>query len=112
MDEEIKIEGNLDINQALKEFEEKSATEQSYKAVKFYNQTDTPKIVKLAMKLSGAKEQKQAEYILLGFVIIAIGVSLFLFSRGGGEQKAKIEAPAGYRVIYPENEPPRIEKNF
>ena len=82
MDEELKIKGSAEISQALKEFESKSAD--SYKAVKFYNEKDAPKIVKLAMKWSGGliKEQKTAEYALFGFVVVAIAVSLFLFFGG------------------------------
>ena len=41
------------------------------------------------MKISGGaiKEQKQAEYMLFGFVVVAIIVSLFLFFwRRGGQQ--------------------------
>jgi hypothetical protein len=87
MDEEVKIPNNLEIDQALKEFNAKSA--ESYKAIKFYNETDTPKMVQLVMKYSGVKEQKQAEYILLGFVVLAIGISLFLFFRGIGGGGAK-----------------------
>lgn len=53
----------------------------SYKAVKFYNESDTPKIVKIVMKYSGGaiKDEKQASYALFGFVVLAILVSLFLF---------------------------------
>jgi len=92
MNEEIKTGGNVEIEQALKEFEEKSTPAPSYQAVKFYNETDTPKVVKLAMKLTGFKEQKQAEYVLLGFVIVAIGVSLFLFF-GMGQTQQKSQPP-------------------
>jgi len=85
MNEKINTLDNLEIDKALKEFEMKSNTEpepqapaaipspeassikfetDSYKAVKFYNETDTPKMVRLVMKYSGGliKEQKQAEY--------------------------------------------------
>ena len=53
----------------------------SWKAVKYYNETSTPKVIQWVMKFSGGsiKEERQAEYILLGFVIVAIGISLFLF---------------------------------
>ena len=109
MDENLNLAGNTEIEKALKEFEVKnpeqaqkapevSAVPQkeagsitfdtdSYKAVKFYSETDTPKVVKLVMKWSGGaiKEQRQAEYVLLGFVIVAIGISLFLVF--GGKQK-------------------------
>lgn len=103
---------NTEIDKALKEFEAKNKnTEQnqkapeavsttvpqravegvqfetnSYRAVKFYGETDTPKMIKLMMKISGGsvKSEKQAEYILLGFVVVAIIISLFLFFSGGG----------------------------
>lgn len=54
-------------------------------AVKYYNETATPKMIKLVMKLSGGaiKSEKQAEYVLLGFVIVAMGISLFLVFGGG-----------------------------
>jgi hypothetical protein len=95
---------NSEIDKALKEFEAESQAGQpqkysevskastisqkdvegvkfevpSYGAVKYYKETDVPKIVKLTMKYSGVKEQKQAEWILFGFVIVAIGISGFL----------------------------------
>ena len=115
MPEPVNIPNNLEIDKALKEFEAKTGAENtqknleasknpevsknevegiqfevpSYGAVKYYNETDTPKMVKLAMKLSGGmiKTERQAEYVLLAFVIVAIGVSLFLML--GGE-KSKI----------------------
>ncbi len=48
----------------------------------------TPKIIGWTMKLSGGliKNKNQAQYALLGFVIVAIIVSLFLIF-GGGETK-------------------------
>ena len=50
-----------------------------------------PKMVKLVMKLSGGavKEQRQAEYVLLGFTILTIIISFFLLFGfpGGGIDK-------------------------
>ena len=43
-------------------------------------------IVELFMKWFGL-EQKQAEYALLGFVIVIIGISVFLFLYGGNNPK-------------------------
>jgi len=111
MPSDIKIPDNSEIDKALKEFEMKSAGGQvqknpetskippvpqrevsgvkfetdSYKAVRFYDETDAPKIVQLVMKYSGGaiKEQKQAEYVLFGFVVLTIIISLFLFFGGG-----------------------------
>lgn len=43
-------------------------------------QTPTPKIVQWVIKYSGGyvKDEKQANYVLLGFVAVAIIISLFL----------------------------------
>ncbi len=84
MDEDIKIGGNEEIAEALKEFEAKSAVETQKKVVKAEASSDVPKIVRLVMKLSGGaiKEEKQAEYILLGIVILMLGLSLYFFFRG------------------------------
>ena len=111
MNEETNISNNSEIDKALKEFEAKNPEQAqkvseipknkvegiqfeipSYGAVKYYQETDTPKMVKLVIKLSGGaiKEQKQAEYILLGFVVVAIGISLFLVF-GGGHTQPKID---------------------
>jgi len=48
-------------------------------------QTPTPKIVQWVIKYSGGliKDEKQASYVLVGFVALAIVVSFFLFLRGG-----------------------------
>lgn len=41
---------------------------------------ETPRIIKLVIKLSGGaiKEERQSEYVLLAFVLLAIGVSIYL----------------------------------
>lgn len=41
----------------------------------------TPKIIELVIKYSGGyiKDEKQANYFLIGFVVVAVIVSLFLF---------------------------------
>ncbi len=43
--------------------------------------SDTPKIIQWVIKYSGGliKNEKQANYILIGFIIIAIIVSLLIF---------------------------------
>ncbi|MDP2704236.1 MAG: hypothetical protein Q8P01_03350 [bacterium] len=76
-------------------------------------QTPTPKIVQLVIKYSGGyvKDEKQATYVLIGFVALAIVVVIiFLFSGGGSG--AKFEAPPGQKIIYPENAPPRLQEQF
>lgn len=54
-------------------------------------QTTTSKIIELVIKYSGGyiKDEKQASYVLVGFVIFAVIISLFL-SFGGG---SKIPSP-------------------
>ncbi len=51
-------------------------------------QTPTPKIVQWVIKYSGGtvKDERQANYVLIGFVVLAIVVSLFLFFGGGNTQ--------------------------
>lgn len=76
------------------------------------SQTRTPGIAGWVTQYSGGliKNEKQAQYVLVGFVIIAsIFVTVFVFNGGG--DAAKFEAPPGQRIIYPENGPPRLEQN-
>jgi hypothetical protein len=105
------IPNNAEIDKALKEFEAQSQAGKiqkapeilqpssvpqekvdgiqfevpSYGTVKYDKETETPKMVKLVMKLSGGaiKEQKQAEWVLLAFVVVVIGFSVFLLLSGG-----------------------------
>ena len=53
----------------------------TWRAFKYYRETTIPKVVRWTMKLSGGliKNEKQASYVLLGFVVVAIIISLFLF---------------------------------
>jgi hypothetical protein len=113
------LPNNQEIDQALKEFEAKNTAQNqnifeasksspvpqkevegvkfeipSYGAVKYYKETDAPKMVKLVMKWSGFKEQKTAEWILLGFVVVALGISFYLFFGGGnGGEKVSPMTP-------------------
>ena len=50
-------------------------------------QTPTPKIVQWVIKYSGGlvKDEKQANYVLIGFVAVTITFSLFLVFGGGNE---------------------------
>ncbi len=53
-------------------------------------ETPTPKIVQLVIKYSGGyvKDEKQASYVLIGFVAVAIIISLFLiFSDSSSNKK-------------------------
>jgi hypothetical protein len=110
MPELINIPNNSEIDAALKEFEAKNAEQKqqvlealkaspvpviqkevsgvsfetdNQRTDKFNQEIGVPKMVQLMMKYFGLKEQKQAEYFLFGFVILAIGISLFLVLGGG-----------------------------
>jgi len=65
----------------------------------------TPKIVRLVIKYSGGliKDENQANYFLIGFVVVAIIVSLFLFIGGGtsGGQKDTKVLPAELSPLSP-----------
>ena len=132
MNEETNISNNTEIDQALKEFEAKSDIKQNqqapeapktspapqnevegikfdvpsygYGAVKYYSETETPKVVKLAMKFSGGmiKNEKQAEYALLGFVVIAMAVSFYLFFGGNSNTSTNKEAVERTLQLYPD----------
>ena len=67
------------------EGEEFQRTRQSF-------QTPTPKIVEWVIKYSGGaiKDEKQANYVLIGFVAVAIIISLFLIFGGGSSYSKKI----------------------
>ncbi len=72
----------VQINQALKEFEEKSAVETpqvSRMAPK--GDEELPRMVRLIIKYSGGaiKEQKQAEYVLLGLTVLMFLASFYFF---------------------------------
>ncbi|KKP88805.1 hypothetical protein A2456_00585 [Candidatus Nomurabacteria bacterium RIFOXYC2_FULL_36_19] len=97
MEEEIKIDNNLEINQALKEFEHEASLEQAKKAPEDKKNSNIPKMVQFIMKLSGLP-QKQAEYTLLFFAIIAIGVSIYLFFFSSGN-KPKMLTPEMIKQI-------------
>ncbi len=49
------------------------------------------------MKWFGFEEQKQAEYVLLGFVVVAIAISLYLIFKDAHINK-KIEPPANVQL--------------
>jgi hypothetical protein len=52
-----------------------------------------PWIVRLLIKYSGGtvKDQRTAEYVLLGVVVVAVGISLFLFFGMNNIEKVNIE---------------------
>ena len=88
MDENLDLTKNTELNQALKEFEEKSGAEQAQQDSSVSKNSEVPKMVQWVMKLGLAKSERQAEYVLLGFVVVIIIISLFLFL---GSQKTETQ---------------------
>lgn len=86
IDESLKFKGVDEIEESLKKFSEKSGKEQEQKKIiDDYNiSKDTSKIARFTMKISGGliREEKQAEYVLLGFAILAFLASGYLFYLG------------------------------
>ena len=78
-----RVSGTSEIDQALKQFEVESGTLQAPRAelVPKAPGSDLPKMVQLVMKLSGGtiKEQKTAEYVLLGIAVLAFSLSFYFF---------------------------------
>ncbi|OGZ46028.1 MAG: hypothetical protein A2756_04490 [Candidatus Ryanbacteria bacterium RIFCSPHIGHO2_01_FULL_48_27] len=62
-------------------------------------QTPTPKLVQQVIKYSGGyvKDEKQASYVLIGFVITAIIVSLLLIFWGSGSRP---DIPDYHHTLY------------
>ena len=56
------------------------AAQTGWRAVKYYRESANPKIVQWVVRYSGGlvKGERQASYVLLGFVVLAFGVALFL----------------------------------
>ena len=140
MEKKLDTPNNAEIDNALKQFEAESQAGQikknsevskisipsskdvegvkfevpNYGAVKYYKETDTPKIVKLVIKLSGGaiKEEKHAEWILLGFVVVMIIISLFLFYNSFTKSRGKELTPEQQNQmlleIMPKDRPPVV----
>ena len=98
MDENLNLSGNAEIQKALKELESEqggvetpqvSETVDVLKSQRMQipQDSDTPKMIGLVMKYSGGliKEEKQAEYFLLGVVVFMFALSAYFFFRGGNE---------------------------
>ncbi|MCR4284140.1 MAG: hypothetical protein NUV64_02375 [Parcubacteria group bacterium] len=89
-------DGGIDLSHALDD----SSSRIKFEGEEFQRprsfETPTPKIVGVVIKYSGGyiKDEKQASYVLIGFVVLAIVVSLFLFfGSGSSSYNEKIIPP-------------------
>jgi hypothetical protein len=78
------------------------AEAESYRAIKFYKETVEPKMVKAVIKYSGGavKNQRQAEWILLGIVCAMVVISIVIIYHSSVISSAQpVALPQDY-VIY------------
>jgi len=95
MDQENENKKEIDLSEALKgsdgsDTDAKPQEEQQRPEEVFL--PGTPKVIQWVIKYSGGliKDEKQASYALIGFVAVAIIISLFLvFGSGGGAPGSK-----------------------
>lgn len=72
-----------------------------------------PRMVGLVLRYSGGlvRDERTAQYVLLGFVVLAVVFTFFMFSRSD-EPKVRFVAPPGSKIIYPNNAPPRLQAGY
>ena len=85
MGENIDLTKNPVLQEALKEFEVKNAEQEVVSQPAASQKAEAPKMIIWVMAHSGGliKDERQAEYALLGFTAIAIIASLFIFLKSG-----------------------------
>ena len=109
MDQENKNDEGIDLSDSLKDsgtgvkFDE-------YRMPRSYY-PGTPKIIQWVIKYSGGliKNEKQAQYVLIGFVAVAIIISLFLFYNSVTSNRSQKLTPAQQSQlleIMPQDRPP------
>jgi hypothetical protein len=89
MPEYIDEKGNREIEEALMEFEVKSAKEEPTTQASAIS--EVPKMVQAIIKYSrgSIKNQRQAEYVLLAFVVVMVTVTFLIISKGTGSVNNK-----------------------
>ena len=93
MDQENNKNG-IDLSKRLNESAVKSQSGQWSSGL--YVSPTAPKIIRWIVKYSGGliKNEKQAAYVILGFIVFVVIISLFLiFGRGGESEREKTFTP-------------------
>ena len=85
----------------------KYTDDNGWRAVRYYRDPQSPKVVQWVLQYSGGlvRDEKQAQYILLGFVAVVIATSLMLVFGGVTGTQSKftpenftpITLPTGFR---------------
>ena len=111
MDQDNKNNEDIDLSGALKDSDNVPESQNGEQQPAQTFLPGTPKIIQWTIKCSGGliKDEKQASYVLISFIVVAIIISLVLVFGGRGSE-TKIEAPSGQRIIYPSDEPPRLQR--
>ncbi|OHA01753.1 MAG: hypothetical protein A3C11_00140 [Candidatus Sungbacteria bacterium RIFCSPHIGHO2_02_FULL_49_12] len=67
----------------------KYTDETGWRAMRYYHEPMSPRIIQWTMKYSGGliTNERQANYVLIGFAVLAIIVSLYLFFGGSSSVK-------------------------
>ena len=98
MDQDNKNNEEIDLSHALEDSGSGVKFEGSRVPRSYY--PGTPKIIQWVIKYSGGlvKDERQASYVLIGFVAVAIIVTLFLIFGGGSSQPTSGIIPPGQFV--------------
>jgi len=92
MDQNNNDNKGIDLSHALDDSRSRVKFEGGQRYTRSYY-PETPKIIQWVIKYSGGhiKDGKQASYVLLGFVAVAIVISLFLIFGGGKDDSANVQ---------------------
>jgi hypothetical protein len=98
MDQDNKDNEGIDLSGSLKDSGTGVKLEE-YRVPRSYY-PGTPKIIQWVIKYSGGlvKNEKQASYVLIGFVAAAIVITMFLVFGGGPSQPTSGTIPSGQFV--------------
>jgi hypothetical protein len=76
------------LQEALKQFEVKNTEQQILHPPQISSRIESPKMIRWVMKYFGKtiKTEEQAEYALLGFVVIIVIITIIIFFAGNGTE--------------------------
>ncbi|MCH7529872.1 hypothetical protein IIB50_02020 [Patescibacteria group bacterium] len=88
MAEDTNNRENIDSNSTLKDSGTGVKFQEELQQSAQYSYSNTPRAVQWVIRYSGGyiKDEKQANYVLIGFVVAAVIISLFLVFGDGNEQ--------------------------
>ena len=101
MGEENKNSGDIDLVDASDDSSNKvKFGSEEFRRPARSDASETPKIIRWVIKCSGGliKNEKQATYVLFGFVAVMVVISLFVIFSGGTSQPASGTIPSSQFV--------------